>query len=151
MTITRRRLAAAAALGIATASLPPGSASAAESSDLAAVDQAVEALRKAMVDADKARLEELTADQLSYGHSGGVIQDKADFVSVIIAKKTIYHSITLSDATAAIAGNDAIVRHIFSTEFEAEGKPGTSRVGVLQVWQKHDARWKLLARQAYKL
>lgn len=151
MTITRRRLAAAAALGIATASLPPGSASAAESSDLAALDQAVEALRKAMVDADKARLDELTADQLSYGHSGGVIQDKADFISVIIAKKTIYHSITLSDATAAIAGNDAIVRHIFSTEFEAEGKPGTSRVGVLQVWQKHEGRWKLLARQAYKL
>jgi len=151
MTITRRRLAAAAALSVAAASLPPGSASAAESPDLAALDQAVEALRKAMVDADKARLDELTADQLSYGHSGGVIQDKADFISVIIAKKTIYHSITLSDATTAIAGNDAILRHIFATEFEAEGKPGTSRVGVLQVWQKHDGRWKLLARQAYKL
>jgi len=151
MTITRRRLAAAAALTVAAASLPPGSASAAESPDLAALDQAVEALRKAMVDADKARLDEFTADQLSYGHSGGVIQDKADFISVITAKKTIYHSITLSDATAAIAGNDAIVRHIFSTEFEAEGKPGSSRVGVLQVWQKHDGHWKLLARQAYKL
>ncbi|HLN08722.1 MAG TPA: nuclear transport factor 2 family protein, partial [Xanthobacteraceae bacterium] len=64
---------------------------------------------------------------------------------------TIYHSITLTDATATIAANDAIVRHIFSTEFEADGKPGTSRVGVLQVWQKQDGRWKLLARQAYKL
>jgi hypothetical protein len=150
MTITRRRL-AAAALTVAAATLLPGSASVAESPDLAAIDQAVEALRKAMVDADKARLDELTADQLSYGHSGGVIQDKADFISVIIARKTIYHSITLTDATATIAGNDAIVRHIFSTEFEAEGKPGSSRVGVLQIWQKQDGHWKLLARQAYKL
>ena len=39
--------------------------------DVAAVNQAVEALRKAMVDADKASLEGLVADQLSYGHSGG--------------------------------------------------------------------------------
>jgi hypothetical protein len=151
MTITRRRLAAAATLTLAAASLLSGSASVAESPDLAALDQAVEALRKAMVDADKARLDELTTDQLSYGHSGGVIQDKADFISVITTKKTIYHSITLTDATATIAANDAIVRHIFSTEFEADGKPGTSRVGVLQVWQKQDGRWKLLARQAYKL
>jgi hypothetical protein len=43
----------------------------AQSDDEAAVLQAVEALRNAMLDADRARLEELVADQLSCGHSSG--------------------------------------------------------------------------------
>jgi len=114
------------------------------------VDRAVEALRKAMVDVDQARLEELTADELSYGHSGGTIQTKAQFVDVIVRKETIYKSITLSEPWAAIAGDNAIVRHVFSTDYESGGKPGTSRIGALQVWQRKGDAWKLLARQGFK-
>jgi Domain of unknown function (DUF4440) len=104
-----------------------------------------------MLDADQARLEELTSDQLSYGHSGGTVETKAQFINVVASKKTIYKSITLSEPTVAIAGPNAIARHVFSAETESDGKPGLARVGVLQVWQKQDARWKLLARQAFKL
>jgi len=50
--------------------------SAAESADEAAVDKAVEALRKALLEKDKARLEQLAADQLSYGHSSGKVRQK---------------------------------------------------------------------------
>ena len=146
MRFTRREAALAGALVLGMS----GSALA-QSGEEAAVNQAIEALRKAMVDADKARLEELVADQLSYGHSGGVIESKAQFVTVVADKKTIYKSITLSDATTTVAGNNAIARHVFSAETEAGGKPGTARVGVLQVWQKQDGRWKLLARQAFRL
>jgi hypothetical protein len=64
----------------------------AQSDDEAAVLQVVEALRNAMLDADRARLEELVADQLSYGHSSGTIQTKAQFVDVIVNKETIYKS-----------------------------------------------------------
>jgi hypothetical protein len=103
------------------------------------------------VDADKARLEELVADQLSYGHSSGVIESKAQFVSVVASKKTIYKSITLLEPTTTVAGSNAIARHIFTAETEADGKPGTARVGVLQVWQKQGGGWKLLARQAFRL
>jgi hypothetical protein len=41
--------------------------------------------------------------------------------------------------------------HIFSAETESDGKAASARVGVLQVWQKQDARWKPLARQAFRL
>ncbi len=40
------------------------------------VAAATEQLRKAMVDGDKNSLENLVAEQLSYGHSGGHIDDK---------------------------------------------------------------------------
>src|SRR5262245_33448889 len=104
-----------------------------------------------MLAADHAGLEASVADQLSYGHSGGVIESKAQFVNVIVSKKTIYKSITLSEPSVTVVGNNAIARHIFLAEFEADGKLGTSRVGVLQVWTKHDGPRKLLARQAFRL
>jgi ketosteroid isomerase-like protein len=149
MTITRRSLALAGALALGTGSVI-GMAQA-QSGEEAAVNQAIEALRQAMLAADKAKLEELVADQLSYGHSSGVIESKAQFVSVIAGKKTIYKSIALLEPATTVAGSNAIARHIFTAETEADGKPGTARVGVLQVWQKQAGGWKLLARQAFRL
>jgi len=152
MRLSRRNVAFAGALALGTSGLLGSpSAAIAQSGEEAAVNQAIEALRKAMVDADKARLEELVADQLSYGHSSGVIESKAQFVSVVAGKKTIYKSIGLLEPSTTVAGTNAIARHIFTAETEADGKPGTARVGVLQVWQKQDGRWKLLARQAFRL
>jgi ketosteroid isomerase-like protein len=149
MRITRRHLAAAGALAFAVASLPP--AAHAESADEAAVRKAIEDLTKAMMAADKAKLEALVADQLSYGHSSGRVQDKADFVGVIAGKKTVYKSITLSDPTVSVVGSNAIARHVFASETEADGKSSSSKVGVLQVWVKDGGTWKLLGRQAFKL
>jgi ketosteroid isomerase-like protein len=127
------------------------SIAAAQSGEESAVNQAIEAMRKAMVEGDRAKLEGLVADQLSYGHSAGVIESKQQFLDVIGSKKTTYKSITLLEPTVTVVGNNAIARHIFTAEFETDGKPGTARVGVLQVWAKQDANWKLLARQAFRL
>src|SRR6201989_729047 len=99
MRITRRHLAAAGALALAAASLPAR----AESADETAVRKAIEDLTKAMVAADQDKLEALAADQLSYGHSAGKVETKAEFIGVIADKKTIYKSITLSDPTVAVA------------------------------------------------
>ena len=150
MQLTRRHLAIAGAIALAIVNLLSFRA-AAQSGEEAAVNAAIEALTKAMVGADQARLEELVADQLSYGHSGGVIETKAQFVEVIVSKKTVYKTITLSEPSMTVVGNNAIARHIFSAEFESGGKPGSAKVGILQVWHKQDGRWKLLARQAFRL
>jgi meiotically up-regulated gene 157 (Mug157) protein len=48
-----------------------------------------------MLAADKAKLEELVSEQLSYGHSGGVIETKAQFIEVIVSKKTEHKTIAL--------------------------------------------------------
>lgn len=151
MGITRRHL-AVTALGLSAAGLLPSRGSFAQSSDEASVSAAVEALTRAMLAADRAQLEDLTSDHLSYGHSSGRFETKAQFIDVVAGRKTIYKSIALSEPTVTVAGNNAIVRHVFSGETESDGKPSSARVGVLQVWQKQqDGRWKLLARQAFKL
>jgi hypothetical protein len=146
MRISRRTLAVAGALS----AMAVGLRAQAESADDAAVTQAVADLTKAMLAADKAQLEALVADQLSYGHSSGTIQDKAVFVDVIASKKTVYKSINLTDMKVNVVGNNAIVRHTWDSVSESGDKSNTSHLGVLQVWAKQDGKWRLLARQAFK-
>lgn len=53
--------------------------------------------------------------------------------------------------TVAVAGNNAIVRHAWESESgTGDGKWNVSKIGVLQVWVKQGADWKLLARQAFR-
>ena len=146
MRVTRRHLAAAGAL--AFAALP--TIVHAESADEAAVGKAIDDLNKAMIAADKAKLEALVADQLSYGHSAGKVETKKEFVDVVAGKKTTYKSITLNDPTVSVVGNNAIARHTFVVETETDGKPSQAKVGVMQVWVKDGGTWKLLARQAFR-
>ncbi|MBV8095972.1 MAG: nuclear transport factor 2 family protein [Acetobacteraceae bacterium] len=151
MQVSRRDLAAAGALALGVSSLLHRTAARAEPADEAAVSQGVEALRKALLDKDKTRLEQLTADQLSYGHSDGRVQTKAEFIDGVMTGKAVVKSLTFPDLKVGLAGNAAIARHIYASESETDGKPNSVRIGVLAVWQKQDGSWKLLARQGYKL
>ena len=151
MEITRRNLAAAGALAIGASSLLRSAPSLAASADEAAVDKAVEALRKAVLTADKGELEKLTAAQVTYGHSDGRVQNKAQFVDGVITRKATVKSLTFPELTVAVVGDTAIARHLYEFESETDGKTNNVKIGALQVWQKQDGNWKLLARQGFKL
>ena len=58
----------------------------AQSKDEQAVTAAVENLRKALIDPDKATLDALATDELTYGHSNGNLQDKAAFEAALLDK-----------------------------------------------------------------
>lgn len=126
-------------------------ASWAQSKEEKEVAARVETLRKAMVDADKAALENIAAEELSYGHSTGRIEDKAAFVDVIVSGKNDFVKIEVTDLTIKIVGNTAIVRHKLTGDTANDGKPATINLGLLMVWQKQKNEWKLLARQGFKL
>lgn len=123
----------------------------AQNKEEAAVTAAVENLRKAMIDGDKTGLQNITADQLSYGHSSGKVEDKATFVDNIVTGKSDFVTIDLTNQTIAVAGDAAIVRHTLSATTNDNGKPGTVNLNILLIWQKQKGQWKLLARQAVKI
>ncbi len=123
----------------------------AQSADEKAVSTAVEKLKKAMIDADKATLQTLAAPELSYGHSSGKIEDKEAFVKALTSGESDFVTIELSDQSIKIAGNTALVRHTLTAQTNNNGQPGNAKLGVLLVWQKQQGQWKLLARQAFKL
>jgi ketosteroid isomerase-like protein len=150
MDVTRRDMAVAGALALGAASLLRGSAALADAGDEAAVKDNVEALRRALLSADKVQLVQLTAAQLSYGHSSGKVQNKGEFVDGVVNRKAVLKSLSFPDLTVSLAGDAAIARHLWVSQSESDGKANNIRLGVLAVWQKQDGGWKLLARQGFK-
>lgn len=115
-----------------------------------AVLNAVEQLRKAMVDADSVMLDQLVSPKLSYGHSGGHIDDKKEFVEKIVSGKSDFVTMEFPEQTISISKHTAIVRHKLNAVTNDGGKPGEVHLVVLLVWQKLHGHWQLLARQAIK-
>jgi hypothetical protein len=135
MQITRRGLSVAGAFALGVPSVLFGSPAFAEAGDEAAVKQNVEALREALLKADKAQLERLTADQLSYGHSDGRVQNKPEFIDGVMTRATV-KSLTFPDLKIEVAGDAAIARHLYESQSELDGKTNNIRIGTLEVWQK---------------
>ena len=115
-----------------------------------AVAVAVEGLRKAMVDGDSAMLDKLTYSNLSYGHSGGHIDDKKEFITKLTNGKSDFVTMELSEQTIVINKKVAMVRHKLNATTNDNGKPGEVHLLVLLIWQKQHGSWKLLGRQAVK-
>lgn len=116
------------------------------------IAEAVEIFKKGIVDADKNLLELVTAEELVYGHSSGKVQNKAEFIEEVVSGKPLdYISVEIADQTIKISGDVAVVRHIYSAETMSNGTPGKLKIGNMLIWQKQQGKWKLLARQAYKI
>lgn len=128
-----------------------GVATAQSSSSEKEVAVAVESLRKALIDPTKSNLDNIVLDELTYGHSNGVIQDKAAFEEALLTGKSDFVTIDLTDQTIKVVGNTAWVRHTLTATNNDGGKPGTAHLYVLLVWMKQKGGWKLLARQAVKV
>lgn len=150
MELSRRDLAVAGALAFAFGATSLVGPAFAQAGDEAAVKQAVADLRKAYLDKDKAKLEAMTLPQLTYSHSDGRIEDRAQFINGVMNRKATVKSLEYPDLTVAVAGDTAIVRHLWVSESELDGKVTNTRIGVMQVLRKQDGNWKLLARSSYR-
>lgn len=104
-----------------------------------------------MITPDKTILESLASDDLSYGHSSGTIRDKTGFVDEFVKGWSVFRSVTFSDQTVQISGENAIVRHRLTGETFNKKVEGKIDIHILLVWQKQKGIWKLLARQAFKI
>ena len=131
MNIHRRHLAGAAILA---AAVIPSFASA-QSADDQAVAQAVAALTRAMLGADRAALEAVTHEGLSYGHSAGRIENRAQFIANIVERNNPFGEINIGNQTIQVNGEDAIVRHVFTGHTTGGGRITPVNIGILQVWK----------------
>jgi len=124
-----------------------------DASSVKAVDNAVEELKNAMIQADSVKLDKLTFDELSYGHSGGQLQNKQEFIHAFTSHASVFINIDLTNQVISVIDDIAIVRHTLSAQTNDKGKgPGTVKLNILLVWKKnHAGEWRLLARQAVKL
>jgi ketosteroid isomerase-like protein len=152
MNIDRRNLALPILFAGLMAVLP--SDSQASTADEAAVQKRVEALRDAQRAKDAKALTALTAKELSYSHSDARVEDRDTFVTNATSTKSKVISIENKDIwVKVVGGTTALVRFHWMSESEvvADGKRSTANLHVLQVWQKQNGAWNLLARGSTKL
>ncbi|WP_422080441.1 nuclear transport factor 2 family protein [Ulvibacterium sp.] len=115
------------------------------------VVKAVENLNEALVHPEKEKLEKITSENLTYGHSSGILENQAEFIEALLNGPFDFLSINTSQDQITIYGNTAIARHIMTAKGANNGEPVDVHIGIMLVFQKSDGQLLLLARQAYKL
>ncbi len=115
------------------------------------LEECIDKFYEAIVNADQQTLKLLTDEALSYGHSGGLIEDKTTFIQSIVSGK--YNMLTAITKQQILLQQDnfIIVRHLLTGKVHDAGKePGELVLHVMMVWVEDTDGWKLLARQAVK-
>ena len=148
MTTSRRAFTRTATAGLVLLAAGP---LAAQTSEEAAVAAGVEELHKAIIAADPAKLAAVSAETLTYGHSAGRLENKAQFIDQLASGRSVYRSISVQDQKIIVSGDVATVRHNLAVVTVSNGKDVPSRLGILLVWQKQPDRWRLIARQSIAL
>ena len=101
---------------------------------------------------DSATLVRLFSDKLSYGHSGGKIENKTEAIHNISHNQSTYSDVNLSATSIWIDGPSAVTRYTMTaTETTKDGKVNALKLHIVLFWTKEKKEWKLLARQAVKL
>jgi len=116
------------------------------------VKNAVQELNNAIINPSVQLLESLCAEALTYGHSTGTIQTKAEFIDDLVNGPYDFKSVTSPELNIDISKETAVARFIFLANAIKDETPVDIRLGCVQIFQRQDSgKLKLLARQAYKL
>jgi len=102
---------------------------------------------------DSLTTEDLFAKQATYGHSGGLIQNRAEAIAGITKNKSFYTDTAVSNIRVIMDDDDvAIVRYLFkANEHKADGTIAPLNFSMMLVWVKEKGKWRLMGRQAVKL
>lgn len=113
----------------------------------------VDALNKAVFGTkDSIAMKDLVSTKLTYGHSGGNLEDMKTMVTNAATSKTTYRNLTTEKISLIWADDAAIVRYILRAgSVDEKGVETPLNIGIMQVWAKEHGSWKLFARQAVKV
>jgi hypothetical protein len=100
--------------------------------------------------ADRAALDTLLADELSYARSSGVLHSKAQVLALVGAGGPYQLDSSTPDSLAArVYGDAAVVTGLLTVKLTAQPAPYTLR--FTDVWARRGSRWQLVAFHAARL
>lgn len=108
-------------------------------------------LNKALIAKDTIILKQLLHKDVTYGHSNGWVETKAEVIKDLVNGKLSYYKINSKDVQWKVINNVATLRNTSDISYELDGKEGELHLHVVQVWLKTNKGWQLLARQSTKL
>ncbi|MHC8308152.1 nuclear transport factor 2 family protein [Pseudomonas sp. GT1P32] len=114
------------------------------------VAQAVDHLTQAMLKKNISELNALTAENLTYGHSSGKIQNKQEYIADIETGRSAFKTLEMQNQTITLSGDVALVRNHFSAQALKGTEVIPTEIENFQIWQKQKGHWLLVGRQAFK-
>ena len=105
---------------------------------------------QALVNKNTVSINQQTDKALSYGHSNGWVETKAEVIKDLETGYISYQSFKEDSITVAINGNMANVRFVADITATMKATTSNFHLKVLEVWVKKGKRWVLFARQAIR-
>lgn len=105
---------------------------------------------QALVNKNTVSINQQTDKALSYGHSNGWIETKADVIKDLETGYISYLSFKEDSITVSMNGNMANLRFVADITANMKGAANTFHLKVLEVWVKKGKRWVLFGRQAIR-
>lgn len=110
----------------------------------------VKEFHQALVNKNTVSINQQTDKALSYGHSNGWVETKAEMIKNLETGYISYQSFREDSISVLINGNMANVRFVADITATMKAAVNTYHLKVLEVWVKKGKRWVLFARQAVK-
>jgi hypothetical protein len=103
------------------------------------------------VKADTSALEKILGDELTYAHSNGRVDTKAQFLEALKSGDLKYESMEHDHLAARVYGNTAILTGLSKVKVKSRGQDQTLHIWFTCVWVKRDGRWQMVAWQSTRL
>ena len=111
---------------------------------------ALKEFHQALVNKNTASINQQTDKALSYGHSNGWVETKADVIKDLETGYIVYHSFKEDSLKISINESVANVRFVADVRATMNGNDTNVHLKVLEVWVKKGKRWILFARQGVR-
>lgn len=108
-------------------------------------------LKNSLIGKDSVEMMNLLANEVTYGHTNGLIQTKPQLIRDVMNGVQDYQSIEPSNMGIRIYENTAVVTMNSKVTMNYQGKPLEMNMFVTLVWIKNNNDWKLVARQSVKV
>ncbi|MDP4263753.1 MAG: nuclear transport factor 2 family protein [Bacteroidota bacterium] len=110
----------------------------------------IKEFHQALVNKNMASVGQQTDKALSYGHSNGWVETKADMLKDLQTGYIVYN--IYKEDSLKITMNDSMANARFVADISAtlNGNTINLHLKVLEVWVKRNKQWLLFARQAVK-
>lgn len=106
----------------------------------------------ATIAGNSARLEPLLSDALSYGHTDGRVQTKAQFLAAVKTARLKYEAYDYDDVQVArVTADVATMTGRARLRASAGGVRVQYALKFLSVWRREDGAWRLFAYQSAQL
>ena len=105
---------------------------------------------QALVKKNTVGINQQTDKALSYGHSNGWVETKADMMKNLETGYMNYNSYKEDSINVTINGTMANVRFVADIAATLNGNSNSFHLKVLEVWVRKGKRWLLFARQAVR-